>query len=260
MKKATLLLGFVFALSSYANIGNLSYFTGEKTMSFNASADYEVTEAYTTNSENSGFNFNLGMNYGILPNNAIGASIGYGMIDTDFTVAGSTTTSERSGISDVNVTWAHRFVNSANHNWDAIVNFSPKTGEAKIDNNFKGYHDAGLTLSYTTRMMDNLEGMLSFNGGYAFEDSISNDWGFTTKAGARFHATPMIFVGATGSLMNGFNGRSNVPFSEPTFNAGANAGFKINPKSNIVANAAWVDERSTNTDGWNFGLNYNMEL
>ncbi len=255
MKKATLLLGFIFALSSYANIGNLSYFTGENTMSFNASADYQITEAYTSSLENSGFNFNLGVNYGIMPNHAIGASLGYGMTDTDFTVAGSTSTSERSGISDVNVTWAHRFVNSSNHNWDAIVNFSPKTGEAKIDNNFKGYHDAGLTLSYTTRMMDNLEGMLSFNGGYAFEDSISNDWSFETRAGTRFHATPTFFVGANGAMISGFNGNAS-----PTFNAGGNAGYKISPKSNIVANAVWVDQRSSNIDGWNFGLNYNMEL
>lgn len=260
MKKATLLLGLVFALSSYANIGNLSYFTGEKTMSFNASADYEITEAYTTNIENSGFNFNLGMNYGILPNHTIGASLGYGMIDTEFTLLGATGTSERNGISDVDVNWAHRFISSPNHNWDATLNFSPKTGERKADNNFKGYHDAGLTLTYTTRMMDSLEGMLSFNGGYAFDDSIPNDWGFNMKAGTRFHATPSFFVGANGAMITGMNGRVNTPFSSPTFNAGANAGYKMTPKSNIVANAVWVDQKNSSTDGWNFGLNYNMEL
>jgi len=255
MKKATLLLGFVFALSSYADIGNLSYFTGENTMSFNATADYESTETNILNQENSGFNFNLGMNYGIMTNHAIGASIGYGMIDTDSTSAGSSTVPDRNGIYDVNVTWAHRFVNSPNHNWDAIVNFSPKTGEAAVDNNFRGNHNAGMTLAYSTRMMDNLEGMFSFNGGYFFDDSISNDWSFKTTAGARFHANHMFFVGANGSMINAFTGTA-----DPTFNVGGNAGYKISPKSNIVANAIWVDQQAFDSDGWNFGLNYNMEL
>ncbi len=263
-----LLLGLVLATASFAtttSISNLNYFTGNKMMSFNATAGYQMTD--TAAAENTGFGLNLGMNYGIMTNNLLGVDIGYSAIDTDL----SGTTTETSGITDVNVKWSNRFVSSTNHNWDATLNFSPKTGDAEFtgmnrSNNFRGTHETGLNLTYTNRMGTNFEGLLGFGGAFNFSGEItetitntttdvSDFWTFNTNIGTRYHVNPTFFVGALGTMTH--PGNTN----NPDFSGTVNAGYNINTKSNVVAMATYLDQKdTTDTTGWNFALNYNMEL
>ncbi len=100
--------------------------------------------------------------------------------------------------------------------------------------------------------------MIGFGGAYHFSGetaALEDFWAFNTNLGTRYHINPSFFAGLMGTMTHPGN------TSNPNFAGTFNAGYNINTKSNIVAMATYLDqENNMDTTGWNFALNYNMEL